>query len=446
MLTFMAASILATASAVAPPTPTTPKRAAPTASLSSVVYNIKDHAAKGDDSTDDTAAIQLAVDTAATSGDAVYFPTGRYLTGSIALPSNVTLYGDGVASVLILRGGAKDHLLSPKDRATVASVENVTIRDLRLLGNSALQNKGGPMPGSGGKHGVAILGGKNWLVQNVVAEDFDGDGIYLGRNFDNRANMPAQENTVTNCTVTRNIRNGMMISHGNGNVLKNNLFEGNQLGVVPGHPKFKRSVYASAELDIEPNTFRFSERASNNVIEGNTFRNGNWVGIQITRPNTQIAGNIIQYNTFIDNKGGQILLRSPNAMHNLITHNRFIASSPSVMPFVIRIANGSYNRVVDNVFIGGVEDTYKTHAITFDNPGHSLRTRVLHIFDNPGLLIRARAFHNEFSGNQIDFSNATGNGATIYFDSMERDSVITGNTLIHAIFDMQGTTLTTDLR
>jgi len=442
MLAIIATSVLAAAAAAAPPITQDPQNIAHARTEVAQVYDIRDYGSRGDGTSEDTSAIQSAVDLAAANGGAVHVPAGRYLTGPIALPSNITLYGDGVASVLILQGGARSHLLSPKDRATVASVENVTIRDLKLLGNSALQNKGGPMPGWGGKHGVAILGGKNWLVQNVVAEDFDGDGVYLGRNFENPANMPAQGNTVTNCTVTRNIRNGMMISHGIGNVLKNNLFEGNQLGVVPGHPKFKRSVYASAELDIEPNTFRFSERASNNIIEGNTFRNGNWVGIQITRPSTQIAGNIIRYNTFIDNKGGQILLRSPNAIHNLIAHNRFVASSPSVMPFVIRIANGSYNRIVDNVFIGGVEDTDKNHAITFDNPGHSLRARLLHIFDNPGLWMRTQALHNEFSGNHVDFRNATGNGATIYFDSMEKDSIISGNTLIHAELDMRGTTLT----
>lgn len=65
------------------------------------VINVKNFGAKGDGVTDDTVAIQLSV-TAASSGQTIFFPKGKYvLTDPIVISSDVSMQGDSCDSVEI---------------------------------------------------------------------------------------------------------------------------------------------------------------------------------------------------------------------------------------------------------------------------------------------------------------------------------------------------------
>jgi len=64
-------------------------------------YNIRDFGAKGDAKTVDTNAINKTIDAASTKGGGtVFFPAGTYLSFSIRLKSNITLYLDNGATIL----------------------------------------------------------------------------------------------------------------------------------------------------------------------------------------------------------------------------------------------------------------------------------------------------------------------------------------------------------
>jgi len=64
-------------------------------------YNIRDFGAKGDAKTLDTNAINKTIDAASTKGGGtVFFPAGTYLSFSIRLKSNITLYLDNGATIL----------------------------------------------------------------------------------------------------------------------------------------------------------------------------------------------------------------------------------------------------------------------------------------------------------------------------------------------------------
>ena len=64
------------------------------------LINVRDYGAQGDGTTDDSAAIQAAVNALPAGGGAVYFPKGIYLVSSTTyVTSNTRLFGDGAASL-----------------------------------------------------------------------------------------------------------------------------------------------------------------------------------------------------------------------------------------------------------------------------------------------------------------------------------------------------------
>ncbi|MFC0242358.1 right-handed parallel beta-helix repeat-containing protein [Rhodopseudomonas telluris] len=427
------------------------------AATSGTVLDVHAFGARGDGSTDDTAAFQAAVDRAAEIRGTVRVPTGRYLVGSIELPSHIAIEGEGDTSVLTLRPQPlahegrsplrPGHMFLPKAMNAVASVEDVRISRLTLLGNSRAQNAGRPMPLSGAIHGIAILGGKGWVVDQVRAEDFDGDGIYLGANTvypgaidigNGKLRWPhgqspdgqpmAVGNLIENNTVRGNLRNGMMIAHGDGNVLRNNLFERNQIGIVceprpvkgepcsnpDAYPKYSPAVYESAEIDLEPNRIKIRQgepviwqQVTNTLIEGNTFRNGPRMAIQIVKGDAEISGNRILRNSFVDNATGGILIFAPGAARNIIADNEFSWTDATYQPWILRIHGGNGNQIVGNRFRG--EQPAGGRVVQLE-PGTRLRTTRCTIF----------------SDNVIDVA-APPSAALISVDSTLEDTVVTGN-------------------
>src|SRR4051812_39504150 len=90
--------------------------------------------AKCDGTTDDTAAIQAAVNSGAKE---VHAPGGTCFTGTITVPSNIVIVGTGPNSTVFkLKKSTNGDLFS------VTAKSFVTFKDFRIEGNSANQNQG----------------------------------------------------------------------------------------------------------------------------------------------------------------------------------------------------------------------------------------------------------------------------------------------------------------
>lgn len=144
--------------------------------------SVKDFGAKGDGTTDDTAAVQTAITAISESqsrrGATLYFPRGHYkLTDTLTLTSyvtdnaiNIALVGEGWLSTWLdfsSMTGAKDGIYVPND-------QQVTIRGFYVKGSNNANTRDGIRFGStaGGSNAVSIFD-----ISDVRVQAWGRDGV-----------------------------------------------------------------------------------------------------------------------------------------------------------------------------------------------------------------------------------------------------------------------------
>ena len=106
------------------------------------VLDVKDYGAIGNGSTDDTAAIQAALDAATVAGATVYFPPGTYQVVEIYVDSNVRLLGAGAGISIIKAEGTAASPLIQVGLAANRQGDNVTIEHLTFDVNDRTNSLG----------------------------------------------------------------------------------------------------------------------------------------------------------------------------------------------------------------------------------------------------------------------------------------------------------------
>jgi parallel beta-helix repeat protein len=234
-------------------------------SVKSAPYN-----AKGDGVTDDTAAIQNAVNTVGGTGGTVSIPAGTYLVNaliSIQMKGNMTLSLDSGATLKAIPNSSANYTI-----VRVSGVSNVNIVGGTLLGER------GAHTGSGGEQGMGLRitgNAAHIAVVGVTAKECWGDGFAV-----------ADANDVTLCNVTadHNRRQGLSITGGDGIVVKNSSFN-NSKGTIP-----------EDGIDIEPNS---GETVNNVLITACVFSGNSGDGIEDGVP-VAYTGQAFIYNLVID--------------------------------------------------------------------------------------------------------------------------------------------------
>jgi parallel beta-helix repeat protein len=234
----------------------------------------------------DGPGIQRAIDDVSRQGGGiVHLPVGVYrIADGIRIRDDVALVGDGMDRTIIRwadRRQAEDFV---KNSSTDGN-RNIQVRDLTLDG------EGRSSKDDSCCYGIRLRNVSDALIVNVAADGHSKDGFHLGYVLKGGEPHGVTSSRLTGCRARGNGRNGIALTHGDGNIIDN--------CDVSGNGQDERV----AGIDVEPDR---GNATNNNKIVGNRISGEN-VGLQLfVRFNgfARVANNAVCYNRLSDNGTG----------------------------------------------------------------------------------------------------------------------------------------------
>ena len=221
--------------------------------------SVKDFGAVGDGTTDDTAAIQAALNAASN----VYFPSGTYSVVSVNLNANQTVHGDGASSIILQAASATPTSLTNgvlyADSGSLSTyLEGITIKNIQVKGRVDT------LGFSQFLHLISLNGVLNATVENCLITGFRGDGIYIGTSANGGQSRKNKNVKISSCTidgVNNDNRNGVSVIVGEDIAITDNTFLNCTRSTMPG------------AIDFEPNGSSAWIVIKNCTVTGNMFDN-----------------------------------------------------------------------------------------------------------------------------------------------------------------------------
>ena len=251
--------------------------------VGAVAVCVKDapYSATGNGSTDDTAAIQSAINAAiAAGGGRVFFPVGSYKCGNLTLGSNVYLQGEPGATLSFKSGSSWLMSANPGSGGSsdpTTNLNHITISGLTFRGLSDT---------AGFSEQVHLLNLN--AVSDILIENCDfiapqGDGIYLGSSNVGATERHNERVTIRSCRFDgkgKLNRNGISIIDGTDVLVHGCYFTDLSNTTMPG------------AIDIEPDVNAFA-RIRNIIIDACWFNdiggNVGAVALHLTLPQSGLT-------------------------------------------------------------------------------------------------------------------------------------------------------------
>ncbi|MDQ0365287.1 right-handed parallel beta-helix repeat-containing protein [Catenuloplanes indicus] len=202
--------------------------------------SVLDHGAAGDGTTDDTAAIQAALNAAATSSKSVVFPAGRTykITDQLSARNLTDVVISGYGATVALVGGRRAPDPAEKDPYALLLLENCT--RVKLVGLTLHDTTR-----TYRQNGVRIIKGTGLVIDSVRVQSMRYNGIAV---FD-ATPRTSDDILITNCT-TEDTRFGISTNGRDVRIVNNHVAmdytsteEYKRLGAHPGPTKPYESDY-----------------------------------------------------------------------------------------------------------------------------------------------------------------------------------------------------------
>lgn len=169
------------------------------------VYNVKAYGAKGDDSTDDTLAIQKAINAMPAIGGRLYFPTGAYkITNTLSIAHPMTIEGTGMSNLratTTLSTNSQSSIVLASSTALAFDVHQagqVTFRNLSIINVS----------------GTTPTAGAGILVEPVdIWQKVDYDSIFVYGFWNNIDSQAGAYWTANNLLLAGPVNDGIKIQN-----------------------------------------------------------------------------------------------------------------------------------------------------------------------------------------------------------------------------------------
>ena len=282
--------------------------------------NVKQYGAIGNGVTDDTLAIQNAIDDE--SVEEVIIPKGTFIislddinygfrgTGiGLKLKSNMILKGTGTLKLKEGSKGVSSSIISN----TVETIENVKIEDITIDGNR--DNV------TGKTNNICLFGGTNCLVKNVKSFNSSFCGI-MSRDLCH--NIVIENNYVDGCNEI-----GIQVSYCTNAIINKNRVKNcidNGIDVYwddenNAHTDTKTYTNITNNFIDTTKYGIFLESTSYFTVIGNTILNSNWAGIILNRIHTGANRNIISSNILRQENNGGTGIKVSNCGMTIITNN-----------------------------------------------------------------------------------------------------------------------------
>jgi parallel beta-helix repeat protein len=346
-----------------------------------------DYAAKGDGRTDDTAAIQKALDAVRGTGGTVNIPSGVYMVNATAKGScGLVVYGD---THLFLAKGAV--LQAIPNAATSYGILKATGNGISITGGTLLGERGKHL-GTKGEwgHGLILDGASHVTVTGVTAKECWGDGFYV---------TGCSNVALASLVADHNRRQGLSITGVSGMTVKQCTFK-NTTGTQP-----------EAGIDIEPNK---GQTVADLLITGCTLTHNAGGGLQAGPP-VAFAGLAFLVNVVID--GNTISGNGIGSVNGSIRDGVLISNCDGV-----KLLN---NKIQGNTGRGILLRDKATHTLISGNT----ITGTIQIPGQPfwsggGLYLGSCA------GTKVSGNTVTGNGGFgIQNNSKDASITVSGNTV-----------------